>query len=383
VDTVFASLLQFLIACLILAGAEAIYVLLGFGAGMVAVGLLALVVPELRDVVVILLLVNLPAEAWVVASSWRRISWRGVLLVMAGVAAGIPLGSWLLSTADLGLLLTLLGVVLAVAGVVFLLTPNRPLRPVPVWTAPPVGLLSGVLTGLFGTGGPPLIFYSQLKGDDKATFRASLMAVFLLMTVVRIPSYAVFGLITAPRIWSSLALVPAAMLGAFLGNRIHLRIDEATFRGQLASAIHRDEVARLTLRYTAGFFNRVCLFVVHRGSVLGWTGRGHGIVVDDLQSFSVPLDQESLFSDFRSGAGYHLGPIPDERANQALLHVLGEPKPLSALLLPICVRDRAVAFLLADNPNEQVVAPVEHLVSVLAAVGLAIEVLILRKKISG
>jgi nitroreductase len=160
-------------------------------------------------------------------------------------------------------------------------------------------------------------------------------------------------------------------------------IDEATFRGQLASAVHRDEVARLTLRYAAGFFNRVCLFVVHRGSVLGWAGRGHGVVVDDLQSYTVPLDEKSLFHDFRSGTRYHLGPIPDDRANQSLLGVLGDPKPLSALLLPIRVREHAAAFLLADNPNEQVVVPVEHLVSVLAAVGLAIEVLILRKKITG
>ncbi|PWB74839.1 MAG: hypothetical protein C3F15_07305 [Holophagae bacterium] len=237
VGTVFASLLQFLIACLILAGAEAIYVLLGFGAGMVAVGLLALVVPELRDVVVILLLVNLPAEAWVVASSWRRISWRGVLLVMAGVAAGIPLGSWLLSAGDLGALLNLLAVVMVVVGGVFLLMPDRLPRSVPAWTAPPVGLVSGVLTGLFGTGGPPLIFYYQLRGADKTAFRGTLMAIFLLMTLIRVPSYAVFGLITAPRIWSSLALVPASMLGAFLGNRIHLRIDEATFRRLVSAAL--------------------------------------------------------------------------------------------------------------------------------------------------
>ena len=236
-ETVFASLPDLLAACLILAGAQAIYVLLGFGAGMVAVGLLALVLPELRDVVVILLLVNLPAEAWVVASSWRRISWRGVLLLMAGVAAGIPLGSFMLSTGDLGALLTLLGVVMVVVGGVFLLTPDRPPRPVPAWTAPPVGFVSGVLTGLFGTGGPPLIFYSQLKGDDKTTFRATLMAVFLLMTVVRIPSYAAFGLITAPRIWSSLALIPAAVLGAAIGDRIHLRLDEATFRLLVSAAL--------------------------------------------------------------------------------------------------------------------------------------------------
>ncbi len=236
-ETVFATPAQFLVACLILACAEAIYVLLGFGAGMVAVGLLALVMPELRDVIVILLLVNLPAEAYVVASSWRHITWRGVLLVMAGVAAGIPLGSWLLSTGDLGVLLTLLGVMMVVVGGVFLLTPDRPPRPVPAWTAPPVGLVSGVLTGLFGTGGPPLIFYYQLRGSDKAAFRGNLMAIFLLMTAFRLPSYAAFGLITAPRVWSSLALVPAAMLGALVGDRIHLRIDEATFRRLVSVAL--------------------------------------------------------------------------------------------------------------------------------------------------
>lgn len=158
-------------------------------------------------------------------------------------------------------------------------------------------------------------------------------------------------------------------------------IDEATMRSRLASATHRDEVARLTLRYAAGFFSRLCLFVVHRGLVLGWTGRG--IVVDDLQSFRAPLDEKLLFDAALTGAGYHLGPIPDDPSNRALLRVLGDPKPLSALLLPIRVRDRAVAFLLADNPDEHVVAPVEQLSSALSAVGLAIEILILRKKIAG
>ena len=236
-ETVFASPGQFLVACLILACAEAIYVLLGFGAGLVAVGLMAMIMPELRDVVVLLLLVNLPAEIYVVAVSWRHISWRGVLLVMSGVAAGIPLGTWMLSAGDLGVLLTLLGAVMAIVGGVFLLTPDRPPRAVPTWTAPPVGLVSGVLTGLFGTGGPPLIFYYQLRGADKAAFRGTLMAIFLLMTLIRVPSYAVFGLITAPRIWSSLALVPAAMLGAFLGDRIHVQIDEATFRRLVSIAL--------------------------------------------------------------------------------------------------------------------------------------------------
>jgi len=124
-------------------------------------------------------------------------------------------------------------------------------------------------------------------------------------------------------------------------------------RGRLASVTHRDEIAGLALRYAAGFFSRACLFVVHRGAVIGWTGRGHGVVVDDLQSFTVPLEEAALFQEFKSGAGYHLGPIPDGDANHGLLRVLGDPAPVSALLLPIRVRERAVAFLLADNPTSR------------------------------
>jgi uncharacterized membrane protein YfcA len=71
VETIFDSTPQFVIVCLILAVAEMVYVLLGFGAGLIAVGTMALLLPELKDAVVLLLLVNLPAELWVVRSSWR------------------------------------------------------------------------------------------------------------------------------------------------------------------------------------------------------------------------------------------------------------------------------------------------------------------------
>jgi len=237
IETVFASLPQFLLVCLVLAIAEAVYVLLGFGAGLIAVGSLALLLPELRDAVVILLLVNLPAELYVVRTSWREISWRGVLILFAGVAVGIPLGSWLLRWGDPSFLLTILGVFLVVVGAVFVLSPSRRRHDHHPWVAPPVGLLSGVLTGLFGTGGPPLVLYYQLGGSDKSAFRGHLMAIFLLMTTVRVPSYAVLGLLNAPRLWSALAVMPAVVLGAVIGNRIHLSLEEETFRRLVSGAL--------------------------------------------------------------------------------------------------------------------------------------------------
>ena len=54
--------LQFAVTCAVLVVAQMVYVLFGFGSGLIAVGSLALVFPEIKDVVVLLLLVNLPAE---------------------------------------------------------------------------------------------------------------------------------------------------------------------------------------------------------------------------------------------------------------------------------------------------------------------------------
>jgi uncharacterized membrane protein YfcA len=236
-ETVFASVPEFLLVCLVLALAEAVYVLLGFGAGLIAVGALALVLPELRDVVVVLLLVNLPAELWVVVRSRRDISWRGVLMLFAAIAVGIPIGTWLLRWGRPEALLTGLGSFLVAVGAAFLLAPAPRTRTLPAWTAPPVGLLSGLLTGLFGTGGPPLVLYYQLSGTAKTAFRGHLMAIFMLMTLVRVPSYAVFGLITPVRLWSALVVMPAVICGAVIGNHIHLELGETTFQRLVSAAL--------------------------------------------------------------------------------------------------------------------------------------------------
>ena len=68
-QTVFGGPWGFLAACAVVLLFDLVYVLLGFGSGMLAVGMLAAILPELRDVVVILLVLMLPAEFWWVACS--------------------------------------------------------------------------------------------------------------------------------------------------------------------------------------------------------------------------------------------------------------------------------------------------------------------------
>jgi uncharacterized membrane protein YfcA len=234
--TVFSSWPEWLAVCLVLVAAEIIYVSLGFGAGLIAVGLSAAIHPEVRDIAVILLLVNLPVEIHVVFRSWSEVEWRRVSMICLGVLFGVPLGTWILSIGNPAMVLTILGGVLILAGLLFLGIPRRGRMEWPQWSAPPTGLLSGVLGGLLGVGGPPVIIYYQLSGVNKTVFRASLMAIFLLIALVRIPSYLIGGLITPARLWSALSVIPAVAVGFYAGSRVHIRLGEERFR-QLVSLV--------------------------------------------------------------------------------------------------------------------------------------------------
>ena len=227
---VFPTWGHLLITGAVLVCAETVYVLFGFGAGLIAVSGLAAVLPDIQDVVVMLLLVNLPVEAHVVATSRRAINWRGVLRTCAGIAVGILVGTWVLKSVAPIFVLLLLGGFLMVAGTGFLVGPQR--RPIrwPTWTATPLGLLAGTLAGAFGTGGPPLILYYQLGGTPKAVFRGNLLAIFLFTTAIRLPVYFAAGLVTLPRCLSAAAMLPAVIAGAYLGARVHIDVSESTFR---------------------------------------------------------------------------------------------------------------------------------------------------------
>jgi len=230
IPLVFESFPQWLGACLVLLLAEGVYVSFGFGSGLIAVGLMALVLPGFRDVVVILLLVNIPVEIFVVVSSRAKIQWKRVAPTALGLLPGVPAGTWLLRQGDPSFLLVLLGLFLVAAGSAFLLLHRGESRRFPPWTGLPVGFSSGILAGLFGTGGPPIILFFQLQGTAKSVFRGNLMALFFFTTLVRGPSYVAGDLITAPRAWSALAVLPAVALGAWLGNRVHIRMSESSFR---------------------------------------------------------------------------------------------------------------------------------------------------------
>lgn len=211
--------------------AEGIAISFGFGAGLIAVAALAMVLPSVQDVVVLMTLACLLPELVVLVRTRRLVRWRETLTVLFFTVVGVPLGTMALGWINPPLALTLLGIFLVLVGAAFLLLPARSGGiQWPIWVGPLAGLMGGVLGGLFGTGGPPAIIYFHLSRMHKSTFRAQLMVVLNAITLTRVPSYALAGFFTAARLWSGLAIFPWVMVGAYGGYRLHLELNEVTFR---------------------------------------------------------------------------------------------------------------------------------------------------------
>lgn len=237
--TVFESGTQLAVALVVLLGAQAIYALYGFGSGLLSVALLAFVFSDLSSVVTLLLLVNLPTEIFVVLKDGERVRWRESGLLLLSLAVAIPAGAALLR-AGVGQrwLVLLLGALLLVFSAHFLLLDRaRTAAALPPFAPAVAGAASGVLAGLFGTGGPPLILYYRLRGLPKRDFRAALLAVFLATSVVRIPTYFAIGLAGVSTIYSAILVLPASLVGLAIGQRLHRGIGETSFRRGTAVAL--------------------------------------------------------------------------------------------------------------------------------------------------
>ena len=159
-------------------------------------------------------------------------------------------------------------------------------------------------------------------------------------------------------------------------------VDDSNFSELMADAGHRDEIGGVLARYVASIYGRVCLFSVHQDTISGWMARGRSVVLEDLQSFGVPTEERSLFTDVGPSDSY-VGEIGDNPADRELVLALADPAPTDVVLVPIRVKQRVVAYLLCDNPGEATPRDrVEKVVMACRKAGVAFEILILRRKLA-
>ena len=87
-------------------------------------------------------------------------------------------------------------------------------------TAVGVGLVSGILNGFCGIGGPPAVLYLLGTGGPSASLRASFQLLFAALYPATALALALFGLLTWPSIVVAMLLSPIYVLATRAGERL-------------------------------------------------------------------------------------------------------------------------------------------------------------------
>jgi len=209
----------------------------GFGFGLVAMGLLPLVMPEL--VAIPFVAVYALCVALLIAWEERRfLRPHRIRPLLFGLAFGAPLGIFFLGVADPKYVRLTLGLFLIAYSLWSLLIAWRlaPRRISGRWGYL-AGLGSGVLGTAFNTGGPPLVVYATLKAWDKTVVKSTLNATFAVTGAISVTGHVVAERLDGELFAKNAMMLPAVILGVWLGRRLFGRVDQATFRTILLSLL--------------------------------------------------------------------------------------------------------------------------------------------------
>jgi hypothetical protein len=222
-----------LLALVVLA-AFSIEAIVGFGSTVLAVTIGAHFLP-LDALLPAFVPLNLVLSAAIVARNARSIDRRLLVRrVLPFVGAGLAVGLALFRLRDvraLELVLAAFVVGLASLELARLARPEgvaaRPLAPGAAAALLGVG---GVVHGLFGSGGPMVVYVASRELEGKARFRATLSALWLVLNAALVVNYASLGLLSRASLGRSLALAPGLLLAFPLGDWLHRRVPEQRFR---------------------------------------------------------------------------------------------------------------------------------------------------------
>lgn len=217
-----------LVSSLVVFLAGYVRAVIGFGSGLILVGLLTFMFP-IKHTVPVVLLLDIVGSILLGGYDFKVIKWKELPWLVLGSIVGIGVGSWLLHVTPAQHLTLFLGAFLLayVIYTVWIKPENLPL--IKRQWGILLGLFGGVMGSLYGGGGPPLVAYLQMRKLQKHDFRATFQGIALINHVTRIVFYIMLSLLTMPLLGASVLLMPAMVLGLFFGNKMHFRISEKTF----------------------------------------------------------------------------------------------------------------------------------------------------------
>ena len=201
----------------------------GFGEALVAVPLLALMLP-VRIAAPLAVLLSITIAAVVIVQDWRKIHTGSAGWLLAATLPGIPLGILLLTSVHQHAVKAVLAVIIVLFSGFFLLGKSPPeLREDSRKWLVSCGFFAGVLGGAYGMNGPPLVIYGAMRRWSPQHFRATLQAYFLPASLIAMAAYYASGLWVSAVTHYYLISLPVAIPAIFLGRVLNHRLPGEAF----------------------------------------------------------------------------------------------------------------------------------------------------------
>ena len=200
---------------------------IGFGGTVLAASVGAQLVP-LDVLLPAFVILNLVLSSWLLGRGRDAIAWRVLGRDVAPpVATGAAVGLALFHLPGQAWL------ILAFSAFVIGLAVFQLVKPAAgeLSRAPRIALLvlGGIAHGLFGTGGPMIVYVVRRRLPDKRAFRATLAVLWLVLNTALVINFASAGLYVAPVDTTVIVLAVTIVPGLVLGDVIHHKLDAPRF----------------------------------------------------------------------------------------------------------------------------------------------------------
>ena len=206
----------------------------GFGNGAVfaSSAILALVLPP-GPAIGIMLPLLLVMDASALKTYWRQWEGRMSVVVLVGALPGVMLAALIYKSVSPDVFRFLIGAI-AIGFVVWKVGTERG------WiklASRPVGDLGGLVLSATGgftsfvshAGGPPIAVYLLSHPISKTGYQATTVLVFGGINILKMVPYAALGIFNKDTLIADLYLLPFALLGVWLGIKLHRIVPEQVF----------------------------------------------------------------------------------------------------------------------------------------------------------
>lgn len=207
-----------------------IQTVIGFAGSLIALPIL-LFVMELPDAIAYISIFYLFSSIFLISKEWKKIDRKIIMKLILASVIGVVLGTLALTFSKPIFLKKGLGVfILLYVAYVYFGKRQVKLNKVGIVG---FGIFAGFFSGLFSTGGPLYVICVENSVKNVKTFRATMIGILGIVTLVRIPALALSGILNSSHIKMTLLVFPIFLFAQFLGKRTFMKINENLFKKSL------------------------------------------------------------------------------------------------------------------------------------------------------